>query len=204
MLYELAHLALKLYTVPRALPALENYVANPSARGRLLGCWETEHGEIVGRVLVLREFEDAGSLADERQRILASSDPFGVGEHLDSFTVSSYAPFPFLPPVHTGHFGDVYEFRTYDLKVGGLRPTMAGWEAALPERTKLFPLTTAMYGLDGTPRITHIWPFPSLDERLAIRRESYERGIWPPENGPENIARATSSIAIPTAFSPLH
>lgn len=204
MLYEIAHFALKLYTVPKALSALEDYTTGAAARGRLLGCWETEHGVIVGRVLLLREFEDAETLAQERQRVLTSSDPFGVGEYLESFTVESYAPFPFVPPVQVGRYGDVYEFRTYEVKVGGLLPTMAGWEAALPERTEMFPLTTAMYGLDGVPRITHIWPFPSLDERLAIRRASYERGIWPPENGPENIAHATSTIAIPTAFSPLH
>ncbi|WP_435121218.1 NIPSNAP family protein [Amycolatopsis thermoflava] len=203
MLYELTELALKLRAVPEALPALESYTTDSAAGGTLLGCWETEHGVIVGRLLLLREFADAGALAAERQRILTSSDPFGIGEHLESFRVCSYAPFPFLPPVRTGQFGGVYEFRTYRLKVGGLGPTMAGWEAALPERTKLYPLTTAMYALDGAPRITHIWPFPSLDERLAIRRESYERGIWPPENGPENIAHATSTIAIPVPFSPL-
>lgn len=204
MLYELTRLALKLYTVPKALPALEDYTTGVLARGRLLGCWETEHGVIVGRVLLLREFADAETMAAERQRILTSPDPYGVGEHLESFTVESYAPFPFVPAVQPGRYGDVYEFRTYELKIGGLVPTMAGWEAALPERTKLFPLTTVMYGLDGVPRISHIWPFPSLDQRLAIRRESFERGIWPPENGPENIAHATSTIAIPTAFSPLH
>ncbi len=204
MLYELTHLALKLYTVPKAVDALHDYTTGRGARGTLLGCWETEHGVIVGRVLLLRQFEDAAAMAEERQRILTSSNPFGVGEHLESFTVESYAPFPFVPPVRTGQFGEIYEFRTYELRVGGLLPTMAGWEAALPERTAMYPLTTAMYGLDGTPRITHIWPFPSLDARLAIRREAVERGIWPPKNGPENIAHATSTIAIPTAFSPLH
>jgi hypothetical protein len=204
VLYELAHLALKLYSVPKALPRLADYTTNAGAGGRLLGCWETEHGVIVGRLLLLREFEDHDALAAERQRVLTSSDPFGIGEHLESFTVESYAPFPFVAPVRPGRYGDVYEFRTYQLKVGGLSPTMAGWAAALPERTELFPITTVMYGLDGAPRITHIWPFPGLDERLAIRGESVERGIWPPENGPENIAHATSTIAIPTEISPLH
>ncbi|WP_020500317.1 NIPSNAP family protein [Sciscionella marina] len=204
MLYELTNLALKLYTVPKALSTLEDYTTGVAARGRLLGCWEIEHGIIVGRVILLREFQDAVQLTEEREQILASSNPFGIGEYLESFTVESYAQFPFLPPVRTGRCGNVYEIRTYRLKVGGLLPTMSGWEAALPERTKLFPLTTAMYGLDGAPRITHIWPFPSLDERLTIRRNSYERGIWPPKNGPENITHATSTIALPTAFSPLH
>ena len=203
MLYEFTKLALKLYAVPKALPALEAYTTSGAAHGRLLGCWETEHGVIVGRLLLLREFDDAHALAEERQRILTSANPFGIGEHLESFEVSSYARFPFLPDIQTGRFGDVYEIRTYELKVGGLTPTMAGWQAALPERTKLSPLTTAMYGLDGIPRINHIWPFPDLNERLAIRRQSYERGIWPPRNGPENIAHATSTIAFPVPFSPL-
>ncbi|GAA2299761.1 NIPSNAP family protein [Streptomyces violaceusniger] len=203
MLYELATLSLKLYSVPKALSALETYTTRDAIGGRLLGCWEPEHGEIVGRLLLLRGFEGAGELAEERRRVLGSSDPFGIGEHLTGFQVESYAPFPFLPPVEPGEYGSVYEFRTYDLKVGGLAPTMAGWEAAVPERTRLYPLTTAMYGLDGVPRITHIWPFPDLNARLEIRRESYERGIWPPENGPENIAHATSTIALPTPISPL-
>ncbi|HET6504801.1 MAG TPA: NIPSNAP family protein [Amycolatopsis sp.] len=201
MLYELTTLDLKLSTVPKALPALESYTA--TGAGRLLGCWETEHGVIAGRLLLLREFENAQALAGEREQILTSADPFGIGEYLESFEAASYARFPFLPDVRTGKYGGVYEFRTYELKIGGLAPTMAGWEAALPERTKLSPLTTALYGLDGTPRITHIWPFPDLNERLAIRREAAARGIWPPRGGPESIAHATSTIAFPVPFSPL-
>ncbi|AQW48657.1 NIPSNAP family protein [Streptomyces violaceusniger] len=201
MLYELATLSLKLRTVPKALSALETYTTSDATGGRLLGCWEPEHGVIVGQLLLLRGFENAEELTEERTRVLTSADPFGIGEHLTGFQVESYAPLPFLPPVEPGHYGSVYEFRTYRLKVGGLVPTMAGWEAAVPERTRLHPLTTAMYGLDGVPRITHIWPFPDLNARLEIRRESYERGIWPPENGPENIAHATSTIALPTPIS---
>ncbi|MEK8173856.1 NIPSNAP family protein [Streptomyces sp. M19] len=52
------------------------------------------------------------------------------------------------------------------------------------------------------PRITHIWPFPDLNARLEIRGESYARDLAP-ENGPENIAHATSTIALPTPISPL-
>ncbi|MGW2262604.1 NIPSNAP family protein [Streptomyces sp. NPDC001780] len=203
MLYELATLSLKLRTIPTALPALEAYTRSESTGGRLLGCWEPEHGVIVGQLILLRGFESAEELAEERRRVLADPDPFGIGEHLTAYQVESYAPFAFLPPVEPGRYGSVYEFRTYHLKVGGLGPTMAGWEAAVPERARLYPLTTAMYGLDGVPRITHIWPFPGLDARLEIRRDSYERGIWPPENGPENIAHATSTIALPTSISPL-
>ncbi|WP_335979489.1 NIPSNAP family protein [Streptomyces sp. CA2R106] len=202
MLYEIATLQVTLFAVPDVLGPLESYTAG--APGRLLGCWETEHGEIFGRLLVLRGFEDAAELARERERLLTSADPFGIGDHLDHFTVETYRMFPFLPDVTPGAYGGVYEFRTYHLKLGGLNPTMSGWRKAVPERTRMYPLTAAMYGLDGIPRITHIWPFPDLNARLEIRKESYDRGIWPPENGPQNIAHATSSIGIPTAISPLH
>jgi hypothetical protein len=76
--------------------------------------------------------------------------------------MDSYAPFPFLPPVVPGKYGKVYEFRTYHLKPGGLPPTIAAWEAALPERNKLSPLIINMYALDGAPRNTHIWPYARL------------------------------------------
>src|SRR5277367_1921714 len=56
-----------------------------------------------------------------------------------------------------GAHGDVYEFRTYKLKPGGLPPTLAGWEAAIaPAREYTAHLVINMYALDGPPRITHI------------------------------------------------
>jgi hypothetical protein len=201
VLYELATLDLRLWAVPKALPGLSSYTS--AAPGRLLGCWEPDIGEIGGRLLVLRGFAQHDDHLTERRRLLASADPFGIGEHLRDFAVSTYELFPFLPPVEPGEFGSVYEFRTYELRIGGLRPTMDGWRDAVPARTAMYPLTAALYALDGVPRITHIWPFPSLDERTAIRRASYERGVWPPRNGPESIARATSTIAVPTPISPL-
>jgi hypothetical protein len=205
MLYELATLTLKLHTIPRALPRLADYTNSPDTAGRLLGCWETEHGLIITRLLVLRAFEDAQQLTHERDRLFRSDNPFGIGEFLESFTAETYLQFPFLEePIRPGTYGPVYEFRTYRLKVGGLEPTMAGWAKAAPERTQLYPLTTVMYATDGHPRITHIWPFPSLDERLRIRRTAVEMGIWPPQNGPESIAHATSTIAIPASISPLN
>ncbi|HVV13647.1 NIPSNAP family protein [Amycolatopsis sp.] len=201
MIYELATLSLRLRSVPRALPRIE--AATSAAPGRLLGCWETEIGEIVTRLLVLRGFESAAELAEERRGQLFSADPFGIGEDLTGLRLETYEKFPFLPDVEPGEYGSVYEFRTYELTIGGLPPTIDGWRAAVPGRTAMYPLTVAMYGLDGAPRITHIWPFPDLNARLEIRRESYERGIWPPRNGPESIRRATSTIALPTEISPL-
>jgi hypothetical protein len=202
MLYEFATLSFHPLNTGKATAGAETYVTATEAKGQLLGCWTTDIGAL-GRMFILRGFADATELAAERKRALFSANPFGAAEVLTGLEMDSYAPFPFLPPVKPGKFGKVYEFRTYRLKPGGLPPTLAGWEAALPERTKLSALLINMYALDGAPRITHIWPYASLDARASIRAEAVAKGVWPPKNGPEQFFTLSSAIAMPTAASPL-
>jgi NIPSNAP len=202
MLYEFATLSFHPLNARKATAGAEAYVTGTEARGRLLGCWTTDIGAL-GRMFVLRGFADAAELAAERKRALFSANPFGAAEVLTGLEMDSYAPFPFLPPVVPGSYGKVYEFRTYQLKPGGLPPTIAAWEAAMPARGKLSPLLINMYALDGAPRITHIWPYASLDARAAIRADAVAKGIWPPKNAPEHFFAATSMIGHPTAASPL-
>ena len=202
MLYEFATLSFHPLNTGKVIAGAEAYVTGTEARGQLLGCWTTDIGTL-GRMFVLRGFADAAELAAERKRALFSANPFGAAEVLTGLEMDSYAPFPYLPPVKPGKFGKVYEFRTYHLKPNGLPPTMAAWEAALPGRTKLSALLINMYALDGAPRITHIWPYASLDARAAIRADAVAKGVWPPKNGPEQFIAATSTIAVPTAASPL-
>jgi hypothetical protein len=112
--------------------------------------------------------------------------------------MDSYQRFPFLTPARLGASGDVYEFRTYKLKPGGLPPTLAGWEAAIaPAREYTAHLVINMYALDGPPRITHIWGFESLAQRASLRRAAFSTGVWPPKGGPENVLEAVSVIAMP-------
>jgi hypothetical protein len=198
MLYEFATLAFHPQNARKATAGAEAYVTATEARGRLLGCWTTDIGTL-GRLFVLREFADAAELAAERKRALFSGNPFGAAEVLTGLEIDSYAPFPFLPPVEPGNYGKVYEFRTYHLKPGGLPPTIAAWEAAMHERKKLSPLVINMYALDGAPRITHIWPYASLDARAAIRADAVAKGVWPPKNAPEQFFAATSTAASPLA-----
>ena len=202
MLYEFATLSFHPLNAGKATAGAEAYVTATEARGRLLGCWTTDIGTL-GRLFVLREFADAAELAAERKRALFSGNPFGAAEVLTGLEMDSYAPFPFLPPVEPGNYGKVYEFRTYHLNPGGLPPTIAAWEAAMPARAKLSPLVINMYALDGAPRITHIWPYASLDARAAIRADAVAKGVWPPKNAPEQFFAATSTIGHPTAASPL-
>lgn len=203
MLYEIATLTVRLGTAAKAVAGIGEYVRASEAQGTLLGCWASEIGEL-NQLLVLRSFADHEAWRGERERALRTANPFNAGDAITQMNFDTYAPFPFLPPVVPGKYGSVYEIRTYRLKHGGVPPTIAAWEAALPERGKLSPLSIAMYALDGPPRFTHIWPFASLDARAAVRAESVAKGVWPPKGGPDWLTGDMRSIvALPTAISPL-
>lgn len=203
MLYELATLSCPLLAVGRASEGIYDWVNDSDAKGEMLGCWRTEIGTL-GRLILLRGFEAPEDMTAERRRALLSANPFYAGNVVTALEMDSYAPFPFLPPIRTGDRGAVYEFRTYRLKPGGLPPTLAGWEAAIaPAREYTAHLVANMYALDGAPRITHVWAFASLEERAALRSRAYGAGVWPPKGGPEQIAEATSTIALPQGPPPL-
>ncbi len=194
--YELATLSVPLLSVSKMAEDVRAWVDAPEAGGTFLGSWRTEIGAL-GHLLVLRGFENADDLGRERQRALLSSNPFNVGSVATALDMSSYAPFPFLPPVEQDARAAVYEFRTYRLKPAGLAPTLTGWEQAMaPARHYTSHLLIAMFALDGAPRITHIWGFSTLEERAALRAQAYGAGVWPPSGGPENILEATSTIAV--------
>lgn len=202
-LYELATLACPLLSVSEVAKAARDWVSAPDALGTPLGCWRTEIGTL-GRLLVLRGFDDAAALGRERRRALFSASPFNAGGLITALEMDSYAPFPFLPPAQPGARGPIYEFRTYKLKPGGLPPTLAGWQAAIgPAADYTAHLVINMHALDGPPRITHIWGFDSLAQRAALRAAAYGAGVWPPKGGPEAILEATSTIGPPEDWSPL-
>ena len=203
MLYEISTLSCPLLAIEEVSQRSYNWVSDAQAIGNVLGAWRTEIGTL-GRLIILRSFETADALAAERHRALLSTNPFNTGGVLTSLSMESYAPFPFLPPVQPRTFGSVYEFRTYHLTPGGLPPTLQGWENAIkPAAEYTAHLVINMYALDGAPRITHIWGFASLEQRATLRASAYAAGVWPPHGGPEQIIEATSTIALPQAWSPL-
>ena len=139
MFYEIATLQIRLGTLPSVVAGIEATTKSADAKGTLFGCWTSEIGAL-NEVYLLRGFVDTAELGAERKRLRGTTNPFGCGEVIVGLTFDSYAPFPFLPPIKTGLFGSVYEIRTYRPKHGGIEPTIAAWEAAIPARVKLSPL----------------------------------------------------------------
>jgi hypothetical protein len=203
MLYELATFTIKIGAGAKVSEGVERFLSAKDAKGRLLGCWLSEIGQL-NQVFLLREFDHQADLTQERMRVYQSVDPFNASEHIVEMVLDTYQRFPFVAPVTPGHYGSFYEIRTYRLKHGGVAGTLAAWEPALPPRLKISPIITAMYALDGEPRMTHIWPYESLDQRQAIRAKAVSEGVWPPKGGADWLTGdMRSTIAIPLPISPL-
>jgi hypothetical protein len=199
--YEIATLVVAAGSAPRCAPAITAFCAAPEARGRLLGCFAVEIGAL-NRVLVLRGFETEPDLWAERDR--TRRNPFGCGEWTSTIQLDAYAPLDWLPPVETGPRGPFYEVRSYITRPDGLAPTIESWRRQVAARTELSPLLVAMHSLDGPPRFTHIWPYPSLDVRAATRARAVAEGIWPPKGGPAFLTSDMQSwVCTPLPGSPL-
>jgi len=200
--YELLSLTIRLGTAPAVVAGIEAHLKAPGA-GTLLGCFVSEIGDL-NRVIVFRSFAGDAEIQADRARIHASTDPFGAGEAIVEMEFTGYAPYPFSPEVVPGKYGPVYEIRTYRVKHGCLPAVDRVWSPAIPGRVALSPLTVAMYALEGVPRLTHIWPYASLDDRAEKRARSVAEGVWPPPGGPALLTGDMRSvIALPTAISPL-
>lgn len=201
MLYELTTLSCAPLTEGAVAVAACDWMAHGT--GQLLGVWCSEIGDLF-QVKLLRGFHTADALEQERRRALMDPSPFGINDPAIQVHTESYKGFPFLADIEPATFGGFYEFRTYFLKPGGLAPTLASWQDAIgPASEYTAHLVVNMYALDGPPRITHIWGFSSLEQRSALRASHYAAGLWPPKGAPQQIARATTMICVPQAYSPL-
>lgn len=201
--YEVATLDTVIFGGGKAAPGIQSWLAAPDARGRLLGAFATDIGAL-NKVILLRAFDSMADMMAERERTLRADNPFNCAELLTGLSMESYKPLAFLPPVEPGQYGPVYEIRTYRLKVNGLAPTEEKWAAAIPPRSDYSRLAVALYGLDGAPRLTQFWPYPSLEARTRARTQSVADGKWPPKGGPDWLTTdMVSTIAMPMAFSPM-
>jgi hypothetical protein len=207
MYYDLTFLSFKLGPAAAAATAIESSI-RADEQGELLGCWFSDIG-VLNQMWVLRGFNHLDDVQAARQTLRHQTDPLGCGAHLSAPIFSTtYQGFDWMRPIRpsseSGIQGPVYEIRTYGFKPGGVQPTQDLWEQAVPLREKISPCVGAMVALDGVPRFTNIWAYPSLDARSKARADAVAQGIWPPKGGPAWLTTdMVSTIAMPTAVSPL-
>lgn len=202
MYYGVVKLTNKVGGLAGLLERMEPAATGNDLRGTLKGCWYSDIG-VLNQVMVLFHYEDAAAIAKDRANLLEGGDPFGAGEFVTDMEFGSYKTFPGVAVAPAGDFGPIYEMRRYTIKLDGLRPTIDAWAKVREARSKLSPLLTVMYSLDGTvPHFLHIWPYRSLEDRGVKRAKAVEQGIWPPPGGPPYLRAMHSDIYFPAPFSP--
>jgi hypothetical protein len=170
----------------------------------LAAFWHTEIGPL-NEIVHVWPYADAAERA--RVRAEAAKDPNWppkIQEFIMHMQSEVLVPFPFLPEPTPGKLGPVYEMRYYNIKPGTLPDLMKRWEGAIGARVKLSPLVTAGHVDFGQANgFIHIWAYPSMDQRMAIRARAREMGIWPPPGGGDGLLQQANKILLPSSFSPL-
>ena len=138
--YDVTIITVRPATHPKALLVLEGVLVNDPG---LLACWYSEIGAL-NQILIIRGMPDPKAALEARMAMLKSKNPFGVGEFMTAMSMDTFVAFDFLPPMQPGPYGPFYEVRSYILKTGGLEPTIELWRKAVPGRSKISPLLTAM------------------------------------------------------------
>lgn len=201
--YELLRFTLRVRTPAQALPRLQEALQAAIDGVDFIGCWVSELGP-QNVIAVLRRFANPAVQAAERARVLLASDAFGIGEFIVEQHMDDYRLFPFIEPLAPGEHGPFYELREYELISSGLAPTLDGWSKAVIARTaqQYSQVYAAFYATSGrVPRYLHIWPYASLEQRLAVRTRAVSDGVWPPENSGPQLQKMNSVIYLPATFS---
>jgi hypothetical protein len=193
--------------VPRSLPDFERIFGEAYEHRRkyseLTAFWHTEIGPL-NEVVHLWAYRDLAERA--RIRAEAAKDPHWppkTREYVVSMRSEIMVPFPFLPEVRPGGVGPIFELRYYTLRQGAMPEVAKHWEAALPARLRLSPLVLAgSVELGQANGFIHLWAYSSLDQRMKVRAEALQSGIWPPRGG-EQLVTQENKILLPAAFSPL-
>jgi NIPSNAP protein len=202
MIYEVSLLAVRPGT-PKALSTVGEWVEKAPLRGKFLACWQSELG-VLGQIFLLHAYEDAETLRCDRETITQSTEGFGLVDNLSGLSAMACLPFPSFTPLEPGIFGPVFEVRSYLLRAGALPELRARWENALPARRALSKPLIMMHSTDGAgPRLIHIWPYASLEERHEIRTKVADLGLWPPKGPSGTLLAMQSEIFVPGPISPI-
>jgi hypothetical protein len=203
MIYEFTVVAAKPGTQAKAVEAIGNWFGGASLQGSMVGCWYTDVGAL-NRVSLLMAYESGDLLIEDKSRVVRSENPYGVIEFSDGIESNTFSPFPFVGDLLPGDPGPWYEIRTYDVFEGRLQPTIDGWAEYYERRNAISPLLFAGYAVSGKmPRMVHIWPYGSLDQRVALRRQANQTGAWPAPPGAVVLRAMQSELYLAAAFSPL-
>ena len=151
-------------------------------------------------------YESLEQRAEIRRAAEAGPNPIWPPDTSDlivSMVSEIFLPTPFMTPLGERDIGPLYEMRIYTYPAEGMPQVLEAWGASIPEREKFSPLAGCWYSeFGGLNNFIHLWAYKSFDERLRIRVETREQGVWPPKGSVRPITQE-SKILLPAPFSPM-
>ena len=207
MIYEVRTYTLKPRSLPEVLKRFAEAYQKRKELSQLFAFWYSEIG-LLNQIVHVWPYKDL----EERGRIRAEAVKAGIwppktAEFMVTMRSDIMIPWGDVPPL-SGKVGPYFEMRTYTYRAGDLPKIQANWTKALPNRLKFSPLLALWYSeLGELNQFVHIWPYASLDQRMAIRKQAVDSGHWPPPQGEGDaaygLAAQETKILLAAPFSPL-
>jgi hypothetical protein len=208
MIYEMRTYDLKPRTQGEFLKRFGEGYEKRKQFSELAAIWTTEIGPL-NQVIHVWPYTDLA----ERQRIRAEAAASGgwppaLAEFILAMRAEIMLPWPDSPLLPKGELGPYFEMRTYTINSGDQPKVRKAWAGPLAQRTKLSPVIAMWFSeLGALNKFVHIWPYKSLDQRVAVRKQAVDAGFWPPKpaEGPDNYASIAqeNKILVAAPFSPL-
>ena len=208
MIYEMRTYDLKPRSQPEFLKRFGEAYEKRRQFSELAAFWTTEIGPL-NQVIHVWPYQDLA----ERDRIRAAAIASGAwppntSEFIVAMRSEIMLPWPDSPLLPKGDHGPYFEMRTYTINPGDQPKVRKAWERSLAARLKFSPVIAQWFSeLGALNKFVHIWPYKSLDERAAVRKQALASGAWPPTPGPGTDHYATvaqeTKILVAAPFSPL-
>ncbi len=176
--------------------------------GKLEGYWVSEIGPI-NQVLHLWSYADLNERARLRGELARNAR--WTGEYVPLIQPNLIRQDirllnPIIAPVKPAREGNIYEFRNYRIKPGGIKKWVELFTASLPAREKHSKIVGLWTTEAGQPNeVCHIWAYPDLNTRQEARAASGKDPAWQEflKQGGPLLDELHCSIMLPAAHSPL-
>jgi hypothetical protein len=204
MIYEFRTYDLKPRGVPEFERAFGEKLPQRVKHSPLGGLWHTEAGPL-NQVLHVWPYESLEHRAEIRAKSVAQGDwpPQFREPVVLNMNSEILFPAPFMKPLSEGKVGPVFELRIYQYETGAIPKVIDAWSKAIDERVKYSPLVGAWYSEFGNlNRWYHMWAYESFEQRIAIRNETREKGVWPAP-GNATPVRQENKFLMAAACSPI-
>ena len=203
MIYEFRTYTLRPRALPEFIKRWEERLPKRLELSPLAAFWYTDIGPL-NQVIHVWPYKDT----NERTRIRTEAVKAGIWppkttEFITDMRSEILEPLPFSPPLEPSNHGPFFEMRSYTLEPGGTAQMASNWEKHIAARTKLSPLIGVFTSdIGGLNQWVHIWAYKSLDQRVAVRKQAADAGVWPPPP-PSPTVKMESKILLAGPFSPI-